>query len=272
MRIGVVITGLAEVKRQIASVEKQARFATAVALTRTAQHAQRMTADEMARQFDRPTRTTLRSMFVRPATKANLTAMVYVKDRPLGGKNPLSMAEIIGHQFRGGGRIATNFEQLLRREGFLGSGEFVVPGAAAKLNRYGNISTGQLVQVMSQIGIRRAGSDSTPTNSKRSKRNVQRAGEIFWSMGVGGSTGRPLIDADTGIQYGTTGRSGRANHLPKGAWMRAGRNVRPILLVVKGAPGYRRRIDLVRIAQSAVRQHFNNEFATAFLAAKRTAR
>jgi len=270
--IKVEIQGIDKTLANLAGMQKQVRFATGVALTRTAKLAQVAVADEMKAKFDRPTRTTMKSLWIKPATKANLQAMVYVKDRPLGGKNPYSMAEILKHQFAGGARIAKQMELILRREGFLQQDEFVVPGAAAKLDSYGNMSRGQIVQILSQIGVRAAGYDSNPTKSKRSRRNVATAGKIFWSLGTSGTgKAKPLIDKATGIAYGFAGRVGAVSHLPKGAWMRADRSVKPLLIVIKGQR-YRKRIDMERIAQEQVARHFNVEFDQAFAEAMRTAR
>ena len=60
--------------------KKQVTFATRVALTRTAQLASANLKHEMRDIFRSPTPYTLSSLFVRPATKTNLTAEVKLKD------------------------------------------------------------------------------------------------------------------------------------------------------------------------------------------------
>lgn len=271
--IKVEIQGLDKTLAHLAGMQKQVKFATAVALTRVAQIGQQAVADEFKVKFDRPTRTTMKSLFIRRATKDNLTAMVYVKDRPLGGKNPYSMAELLRQQFGGGERVAKQLERVLRSQGFLLADEFVVPGAAAKLDAYGNMSRGQIVQILSQIGLVRAGFNSSPTRSNRSRRNVAKAGKIFWSAGAS-SLGKETvrIDKATGLRYSTwEGRAGKSNHLPKGAWMRDGKSVKPLMIVIK-SPRYRRRIDMDRIVRAQVDRHFDAEFSKAFADAMRTAR
>lgn len=271
------LEGMDRLEAKLRGIEKQVQFATALALTRTAKLVQAEVAEEMKRKFDRPTRITLKSIWVKPATKQALWAMVYLKDKPLGrgfdgAHNAMSMKDIIGHQFSGGNRNATNFERLMRTQKFLASDEFFVPGAGARLNAYGNVASGQYVQILSQLRITRSGSDSASTNSKRSKRNVQRAGEMFWSFGADGqSRGRPLIDKETGIAYGFAGRAGRANHLPKGVWVRRGTSVAPVLLAIKG-PRYRRLIFLDAIAKRVVDARFKDEFDKAMAFALETKR
>lgn len=253
--------------------DNQVPFATAKALTLTAKEAQAETYREFERKFDRPTPFTMRSLFIKPATKRDLTAEVFVKDRAIGGKNPNSIAAMLRHQFGGGPRIVKVMETALRREGLLGREEFVVPGAGAKLDRYGNVSRGQLAQILSQIGVGGSGYDNAPTQSRRSRRNVARAGKIFWSRGPGmpsaGSYRGAMkkFDLSSGVYDGTS-----YQHLPRGAWMRAGRGVKPLLLVVGGAPNYRRRIDMERIGKEAVARHFNRIFAQTYREAVETAR
>lgn len=250
--------------------DRQLPFATARALTKTAQAGQVEVAAEIERRFDRPTRTTLKSLRVRPATKTDLTAMVFVKDRPLGGKNPNSMAQILGHQFAGGGRIEKALEVVLRSRGFLAAGEFIIPGAAAKLDRYGNMSRGQIQQVLSQLGVERAGSNSARTTSARSRRSVAAAGEIFWSMGPG-SYGPGAFTRRNQFDFETGEFKGRRQHLPKGAWMRQGKGVAPIMLAI-GAPKYSRRIDMPRLIQTVIDRDFARIFSESYREAVATAR
>lgn len=253
--------------------KEQIPFAMAKALTLTAKAAERDTYQEIERVFDRPTPLVRKGLFVKPATKRDLTAEVFVKDRPLGGKNPNSLAQILRHQFGGGARLVKIFEKALRREGLLGVNEFIVPGAAAKLDRYGNISRGQLAQILSQLGIGAAGYDNKSTSSKRSRRNVAKSGVIFWSRGPGTAPGgafkgRKLkgFDASTGVYEGRG-----AQHLPRGAWMRAGTGVRPILIVV-GQPRYSRRVDMKAITSRAIDRDFQRIFAQTYKEARATAR
>ena len=134
------------------------------------------------------------------------------------------------------------------------------------------MNRGQITQILSQIGLRRMGFDSTPTRSRRSRRNVAAAGTIFWAYGKAiASKQIPLIDKATGIVYGYKGGlGGRASTLPAGAWLRDGRSVRPLLLVVE-ATRYRKRIDLDAIARKVIDANFGKNFDRAFADAIRTA-
>lgn len=221
---------------------KQVPFATAKALTKVAQLGQAAVIQAMTTQFDRPTPFTLKSLFIKPATKLSLQAAVYLKDRP-AGKNPNSLADLLNQEFAGGGRIRKRLELYLQRAGYISGNEFVAPGAAAKLDQYGNMSSGQIQQILSQL---KASPDAGAysTKSTRSRRNVKKAGEYFWSRG---------------------------GRLPRGVWLRAGESVRPILLVIS-TPQYRQRIDMAKIVQKVIDTRFNAEFQAAMDEALRTAR
>lgn len=267
--IEIRVEGVEKTTRYLTDVErKQIPFALAKSLTRTAQDGQKALQDDMAGKFDRPTPYTLKSGYYTPANKINLTSAFGIKDRQKS-KSANAPDEVLSPHFTGGGRALKASEARLRRQGFLDAGEFLAPGAGAKLDRYGNISRGQLQQIFSQIGSRNlSGSDNLATGSKRSKRHVTKAGVMFWSRGQQGRK-VPLIDPATGIEYGYKG--GSANHLPKGVWMRQGRNVRPILLAIS-RPTYSKRIDIKRIALDVVNRKFNTHFAREFAAAMATAR
>ncbi len=233
---GDVIRMLDDVQR------KQVPFATAKALTLTAKNAEKAVYAEMRQKFDRPTPMTMKSLRTKPATKRDLTAMVYLKDQSAGGKSR-SMLEVIGHEFSGGDRNRKRLELWLQRAGLISQGEFVAPGQAVKLDQYGNMSRGQIQQIMSQL---RLGLDpySWKSKSARSTRNVKRAGEMFWSRG---------------------------GRFPRGVWMRAGASVKPILIVVS-KPHYKQRIDMDKIARRVIARDFDGLFARSMSEAMRTAR
>lgn len=224
------------------NVAKQVKFATAVALTKTAKATQDVVIEEMKRVFDRPTPFTLKSLYIKAATKQSLSAKVYLKNIPFG-KNPNALSELLEQEFSGGTRLRKRMEKAFERNGYISNSEYLVPGSAAKLDSYGNLSRGQAQQVMSQLQVNFDAAQNK-TSSLRSKRSVKKAGELFWSKG---------------------------GRLHRGVWMRDGRSVKPILLAIS-APHYKRLINLPVITQKVIDQRFNSEFKSALDNALRTAR
>ena len=206
----------------------------------TAKLAQVAVGRAISERFDRPTPYTQKSTFIKPATKQNLQAMVFIKDTSIGGKNNYSLADILKQQFGGGTRLKKRIESAFMRAGLIGANEFLAPGSGAKLDAYGNLSKGQTQQIMSQLRVS-FDPASYKSNSSRSKRNVKMAGQMFWSRG---------------------------GKLPRGVWMRDGRSVHPILMVIS-QPNYRQRIDMNKIVQGVVDSRFDNEFQKSLEAALR---
>src|SRR5579859_7336959 len=78
------------VRKMLGSVRAELLpYATATALTRTAQRCQSAIKGEMARVFDRPTSFTLNSAYIQYATKFKQRATVGIKDQSYKGVPPI---------------------------------------------------------------------------------------------------------------------------------------------------------------------------------------
>lgn len=242
------VRGAKTVSAILSNMEKQSRFGIAKAITKTAKDVERELKREMAAKTDRPTAYFLRSTFVQPATRDKLLARVGIKDQAFS-KNRLSSAQMFGHHFEGGGRATKALELHLRRAGLLGAGEFVAPGAGARLDSYGNMSRGQVQQILSQLRI---GADPSAfkSNSRRSRLNAQRAGRIFWARG-----------------------NARDGHLKRGAYIDLGGaiGIRPLLMVIR-TPAYRRRFDLPNIAATTITKTWDENLSSSLIDAFNSAK
>jgi len=233
-----------ELTRDVMGAQKQIRYATAVALTRTAKFAESKVKEEIARVFDRPTPYTLSATRVKSATKADLRAEVKIKDEALKAKPAIRW---LAPQIYGGKREAKNFEYLLRTRGILGSDEFAVPGVGARLDGYGNMSRGQIVQILSQVGASR---DSLANQTAASKKRRGRKAAQYFAITTQRNGLRPGIYQRFGFAVGSA--------------------VRPVLVFVKSAR-YRPRLKFFEVAQGAAEMRFEIEFARALRDAMRTA-
>lgn len=221
---------------------RQVPFATALALTRTAQEVRKAEIEEMKQVFDRPTPFTLNSLYLKAATKANLTARMWVKDIS-GRTEHYLMPEIYG-----GARRLKGFERLLMSKGLLPTGWMAVPGAGAKLDAYGNISGGQIVQILS--AIKALGEQGYAANrTARSKHRRKNLPELF--------VGRP-----------------GGGKLPNGVWQRFrfahGSAIKPILIFVRG-PRYAKRFDFFGVGSRVAERVFRGIFEQALREALSTA-
>lgn len=228
---------------------------------------------EMASRFDRPTPYTLRGFvidragqggtvnpavgqpgFGRPTPGFGPTGSPFLARVRLNSdvnKSGLSREDTIGHQFTGANPQFSGFERALNRIGVLPRGWHIVPGGDAKLNAYGNVSPGLIVQIISYFGaFGEQGYKANATDrskARRAKKQRSKAGllkingvEYFISRGRGEVTGR------------NTWKSGRYQHLPPGIWSRRGTHgvdIAPVFLFVRSTR-YRKRIDLEAVARN----------------------
>lgn len=231
--------------------QKQVNFATRVALTRTAQKAQAAEVKEMRDVFRNPTPYTLSSVYVKPATASRLEATVMLKDE---ATKAVPAAKFLRAQIDGGQRVQKRFERALQAVGAMPTGYRAVPGAGAKLDAHGNMSSGQIVQILAffrafpEMGYRANMTDKGRARLARGSKRQQ------------------------GFSY-FVGRPG--DRLPLGIYQRTnfarGTSVRSVLLFVRSAV-YQERYDFQYVAELTAANEFPSEFAQAFIEAERTAR
>lgn len=212
--------------RELSDVQgKQIPFALVLTQTRLAQRVKAGELEVMKQRLDRPTPTTLKSLFVQSATKSR-PARVWFKDQWTTG---IPADAYLQQQVLGGVRPHKRFEKALIAQGLMKSGQYAVP-TAAFLNQYGNVSRGTMVRILSGLGAAESGRgyQANATGSRRSqaKGNAKR----FFVGSLDGS---------------------------EGVWERKGtafgEGVRPVFLFTGGAPGYRVRFPFHKIAENIVK-------------------
>lgn len=170
--------GAALLSRKLSDLEqRQLPFALATALNKTAEQARDAEIAAMKAAFDRPTKFTLNSLFIKFAKKGRLEARLGVKDYASKGAAPTKwlMPEVMG-----GARPRKRSESLFAARGLLPSGKALMPGAGMKLDANGNISRGQLQKILSGLGAQ-GDKHSNSTDSRRSAGNQRR----FFVLGKG---------------------------------------------------------------------------------------
>lgn len=231
---------------ELASLEeKQIPFAAALALTRTAQGVKEVLVTSMRTVFDRPTPYTLNSLRVFPATKEKLVARVWMKDESVKAE---PATRWLTPEIYGGDRRTKRVERQLRERGILPEGKYVVPGAGAKLDKYGNMNRGQVTKALSGIGgYTQQGYDANATDSARSvkKGNYRR----YFVMH--GPDRQPIGIAERTAK----GKDGLA-----------------MILAFVSKPTYRKTFDFYQIAQREAEARLRDEAVKAVAEARRTRR
>lgn len=248
MQIDARFDGMQALLDNLGRHARQIPYATMLAINWTAATTQKATEVAMRHDFDRPTPFVMRGLFIGYATKTSLAAEVRVKDDPLGWANH-SLAEKIGQQFAGGvGRLRGRMENAFERNGYISAGEYLIPGPDATLDRYGNLSGGQINRIYAALRLFRDAAQN-PTDSRRSRKNASAAGRLFWSHGKGHTSG-----------------------LRRGLWGTDAQGKLRLVLVVVPKVAYRRRIELDRIAQITVDRDFRKNFERGLRRAIETAK
>ena len=221
-------SNVADVLRRVEDRAKSIPVATSNALNTTIFKIKDLEVQEISRVFDRPTRFTLDALFVKRATAQQLSAHVFLKEG-------MGKQHYLRPQIYGGSRPLKGFEKMLRHAGMLPAGMYVVPGSAAKMDSNGNMSRGQLMQIMSALKLaeRTAGYSANRTEGSVKRRR----GRV------------PLF---------FVGRPG-GGRLPLGVWQSfrfgVGTAVKPVLIFVR-QPAYKKLFKFFELAERTAAKAF----------------
>lgn len=224
---------------------QRAATAVAIALTKTAVAVREAERSEMRDVFDRPTPYTLNALYLKPATAANPEARVGFKD-DAGQRGALNW--LMWH-IKGGQRTQTAYEKLLTRAGAMRSDQRAVPGKFARIDQFGNISRGQLVQILSQLRI------DTTAGSTRSLPRIDKADNAKTARSKAGVIRRAYARA--GGQYMAL-PNGRGKLKPGIYQVRQFANgradPRPVVIFVTRTQYEAERFDWAYVAQTTIKQ------------------
>ncbi|SFB46378.1 hypothetical protein [Azotobacter beijerinckii] len=243
--IKIATDGLDGKVAELAEIARQMPFALALAATRMAQRVRDGELSVMRKRLDKPTRTTMNSLFVKPATKAKPEARVWLKDAWNSG---VPADRYMQAAVYGGVRGHKRFEKALIARGLMSGNQYAVPNAAF-MDDNGNIKGQLSMKILSGLGAAEtfAGTQANATGSRRSRKK--------------GNADRYFVGEIDGM---------------RGVWerrrMAMGDAVRPVFVFVDGAPRYRVRVPFFAIAENMVKANFQREFGSALERAIATAR
>ncbi|OMQ41062.1 hypothetical protein [Pseudomonas putida] len=224
---------------------QQLPFAFALMATRLALLVKKGELSVMRQRLDRPTATTMNSLYVKRAKKGNPEARAFFKDAWTSG---VPADTYLQQPMKGGRRPHKRFEKALIAKGLMKPSQYAIPAPSA-LNEFGNVPRGVITKILSGLGAAEtvSGVQANATGSKRSKRkgNAEKyfAGYVDGTEGIWESKKTAFGDA-----------------------------VRPVFIFSDSEPGYRVIIPFYKIADNIVKTNREREFASAMDQALSTAR
>ena len=211
MKISFTIDGQAALRKQVEKFsERRIASIMATALTRTAVEVRAAVQEELPRVFDRPTPYTIRQLRYVAATAQKPVAAVgfnveAIQDEfgkviryreAVAGETPAE--KYLNPNIRGGQRSVKRFEKALQAAGYMPAGWQAVPGKGARLDAFGNVSRGQIIQVLSQLRVTlTAGSTrnlpQVQGNERKVIRALKKAGGRYFVIKPGAKRGTPGV-------------------------------------------------------------------------------
>lgn len=256
------LDGLPQLQRQFSGLELlQVPFATMQAINTTAFEVHRAWSEEAGRVFDRPVPLTRKAVRWKKATRENLVAVVSILDHVGKGTAP---ADYLRSQVEGGERKAKGLEAGLRRAGLQAGNERAILGKSAPTDPFGNIKSGVVQQILSQVSgqFDRAANETETSRAKRlkqvkklglnaeSRRGAKR--DFFVVRGVGKR-------AYTVNKDGSTTQSKLLAGIYQRIHSAHGTGIRPVFIFAAHAR-YKPRYDIFAMARREVTRRFPAAF------------
>jgi hypothetical protein len=231
------VTGIKELRESLREFsDRRFNAAVATALTRTAVAVRAEAQREMQASLDKPTPYTVRQLRYVAATADRPVAAVGFNVAPIQdirgnvvryqdlGPGETPAGKYLSVQQTGGQRRLKRLEEALKAAGALPSGWFIVPGQGAKIDAYGNVSRGQVIQVLAQLKLQTVSGTSRNMSQRSAIAAQRKAGGRFF-----------VIPPGQKVQPGIYQREF------------IGRNIAPVFIFSKSA-SYRPRFQFDRVA------------------------
>ncbi len=236
------VRGLIPLQSRLRLTPNQIDIAMQRAIIKTTRAVTEAEVDEMNRCFDAPTKFTLNSLTTK-FDQQQIVGTVEIKDGYWTRSQNYLETQMVG-----GKRRMKAFEKALQRAGVMPAGALAVPGAGAEIDAFGNMSVGQIRQILSWFDAAEmvAGSTQNMGEKGRAKKRKgtrkSQAFEYFAAMS-GSRTG------------GGSWKNGRAQNLQPGIYKRVffgqGNAIKPVLIFVTGA-SYKQRFKFDDVANKTI--------------------
>lgn len=226
---------------------KQVRMATLMSINTAAWEGMKAGRAEVESVFDSPTPWVVKGVRYQKAKPDRMTATIDLDY--WGNKQGVGVDQVLQAEVYGGERRAKRHEVALQRIGVLPAGMGIVPGEAAKLDAYGNMQAGQIVQILAwfrafgQQGYKANMDDKGRARLGKDKRKQGTRGFEYVAVYANNRGGmHPGIYQKTFTGFGSA--------------------VKPVMIFVP-MPKYRKRFDFYTVVDEAARRAFDKTWPAA---------
>lgn len=178
-----------------------------------------------------------------------------------GNKTGVTAGKVLSAEIYGGQRRHKRHEVALQRMGILPAGMFIVPGEAAQMDGYGNMSASQIRQILSWFSAAEMTAGSTQNMTEKT-RNRLRKGSMRQGRVTNGFEYFVVQPGATRTWTRANGKQG-SHKMQPGIYQRIflgqGTAIKPVMIFVK-SPAYKQRLDFYRIAGDAALAEFKRSF------------
>lgn len=252
-----ITSNIDAVQKNILIAQKQVAFATSRTINDLLYGIKDRSLKQFENIFDRPNMNFLkRSFYITKSTKQNLMGTIAISEKKFGkGSSPI---DVLGHQINPAARSNRRFENLMKRNGFMGKNMYALPSRSAGPNvidRYGGISGKFSSWIISYLGLYdKAGFKANMTAKKKAK---------IKGLGKTERGYKTINGAEYFMSSGKEGFVGKRNHLQAGIWKKSGIHgvdVVPVILFFKNNGPYKKRFFFEELANGYVEKYATETF------------
>lgn len=202
--------------------EQQLPKAIARANTLTAFTIREKIIEHVAKDFDRPTPTTMKSLYVRKGNPAKPEARVWFKDAFTSG---IPADKYLQPQVQSGNRGHKRFEKALIARGIITNSQFAIPTKDIT-DAFGNVPGGLSIKILSGLGAAETSSGVT-ANASSSRRSKKKGNARRFFVAKIKNTNAIWERKSTAFGVG----------------------IRPVMIIIDRAPVYQKRLDFYGVAE-----------------------
>lgn len=254
--ITIDVEGIPEVAAMLKQYPAETGRALEKSIDQTAVEVKDALGQAMKQVFDRPAPYTLNSLRVERTRNHNMRARVWFKEPDRMGQHYLVP------QVEGGERKLKGFERAL-------GGRAYMPSKAAKLDRYGNLPYGMIVQILSVLSLAEHVAGYSSNLTERSKKGNRKSRDYVLLRQPQGKLPAGVYQrVQTGAGFGAKTKK----TLQFGEWQKGrtqgrfssvirARGLRPVLIQGKKSQNYQPLLPFYEIAEKVINMRLKPTFA-----------